>query len=172
MTTADVIALVAAIAAVASAVIAIFARNDSKDSAIAAKESATVANTANEIAKSANVLSERIAKRACVIELHQAWQGVNRFDPKKPIYPDAIKGSNALDLTASLWNHDVLEKGILFQSYWKPFKDLYGILSICDLPLQDGRRIRDMISPAVTLAFKQMEEMELKGVNQTAINSK
>jgi hypothetical protein len=168
------IALVAAIAAVAMAVIAGYALLHAKASAASARQSAAEAKTANGLAATANLLTEQIAKRAGVIELHQAWRGVNRFDPNttKPIFPDAINAANALDLTSSLWNHDVLEKVILFQSYWKPFKDFYRVLSKCEIVMPDGRRVCDMISPTVTLTFKQMEEMELKGVAQTTLNQK
>ena|SRR5579863_8175822 len=163
LNSADTIALIAAIAAIISAALAGLALRDSRRSADATEISA-------QAAKNANSLSERIAKRAGVIELHQAWRGVNRFKPEAPVYPDAINIVNALDLTASLWNHDVLEKVILFQSYWKTFKECYLVISNCDLVIpRDGRKISSMISPAVTLAYKQMEEMELKGVVQTRI---
>ena len=169
-TGADIIALISCVAAIALAVIACLALRDSKASAASAKQSAAEAKTANDLASNANLLAERIAKRAGVIELHQAWHGVNRFDPDRPVYPDAINAANALDLTASLWNHDVLEREILFQSYWKWFREFYRVLSKCELVIpRDGRRICDMLSPAVTLAYKQMEDMELKGVKQTTI---
>lgn len=161
--TGEWIAILAAIAAIASVVVAVLALRNSSRSAAAAERSANVASQANGLA-------ERIAKREGVIDLHLAWRGVNRFNPAEPIFPDAINAANALDLTASLWNHDVLEKELLFQSYWKWFKEFHRVLSNCDIVMPaDGRRISDLISPSVTLAYKQMETWELRNVQQTTM---
>jgi hypothetical protein len=148
---AEWIAIVSAVAAILAAVIALLALRNSNH---------------------ANAIAERIAKRAGVIELHQAWQNVNRFDPKNPLFSDAIRAVNALELTASLWNHDVLEKEILFQSYWKWFKEFYNVLSACQLIIpKDGRRVCDMIAPSVSLTYRQMEDRELHSIPQTSINN-
>ena len=158
------IAIAATIIALVSVFIAYYALRDSRRSAVSAERSANAANTAND-------LMERISKRVGVIELHHAWHGVCRFDQNNPVFPDAINAANALDLTASLWNHDVLEKEILYQSYWKPFKEIYNTLSQCQLLIpKDGRRISDLVSSAaVTLAYRQMEALELQKVSQTSL---
>lgn len=58
-----------------------------------------------------------------------AWQGINDIDENNLIGPDVVKAVNALSLTASLWNHDVIEKSILYQTYWISYKDLYDTLN-------------------------------------------
>lgn len=173
MSTGDIIALIASIAAIASFIVAYVALRHSRKFADAAQKSAEAAQKSAAYAQQANSLAADIAKRTGVIELHNAWKGVNRFDPTNPIFPSAINAANALDLTASLWNHDVLEKEILFQSYWKWFSEFHRVLSACNLQLpNDHRRVCDLISPAVKLAYQQMEERELKSVRQTNLSGK
>lgn len=57
---------------------------------------------------------------------------INAIDPENLITPDVVKAVNALELTASLWNHDVVAKEILHQSYWQSFRDLYDVLYHCN----------------------------------------
>ena len=52
-----------------------------------------------------------------------SWNNVNDIDVKNLIGPDIVKAVNALSLTASLWNHDVIEKTILYQTYWGSYKE-------------------------------------------------
>lgn len=64
-------------------------------------------------------MNKDMFKRQGVIDLHMAWQSVNEIDPANLVGPDVCIAANALSLTATLWNHGVVERIILFQSYWK-----------------------------------------------------
>lgn len=66
----------------------------------------------------ANNTNKNMFRRQGVIDLHMAWLDIKEIDNKCLIGPDIIKAVNALSLTASLWNHDVIEKSILYQTYW------------------------------------------------------
>src|SRR5688572_21657440 len=70
------------------------------------------------VAIGAAVVSRRVARTNSVIDLHNAWREVNAIDPTQPVGPDVRTAINALDLTASLWKHHVIDRQILFQSYW------------------------------------------------------
>ena len=69
------------------------------------------------VAGKANNINKNVFKRQGVIDLHMSWNNVNDIDVKNLIGPDIVKAVNALSLTASLWNHDVIEKTILYQTF-------------------------------------------------------
>lgn len=98
--------------------------------------------------------NKRMFRRQGVIDLHMAWDGVNEIDPNSLITPDIVKAVNALTLTASLWNHDVIEKDILYQSCWEPFRDLYDTLNNCKkrVPGMD-RRCNDLMTKEISRAY-------------------
>jgi hypothetical protein len=149
MTTSDTIAAVAAGAALMSLIL----------SSIALLMSGRAQST-----------TKNIARRQGVIELYKAWEGVNDIDPTKPITPDIVKAANATSLTASLWNHDVIEKQILLQSYWPAYKDIYDSLSKMD-GLIPGKKVsgRSLLSSEITKVYEEMKKMELDSVRQTRI---
>src|SRR5262249_32273575 len=101
---------------------------------------------------------------------YKAWEGVNDVDPNKPITPDIVKAANAISLTASLWNHDVIEKQILFQSYWPSYKDIYDSLNKMD-QLIPGKKVtgRSLLSSEITKVYEEMKKLELGSVQQTRI---
>jgi hypothetical protein len=116
------------------------------------------------------VVSKRTARRTGVIELHRAWADVNELEPSNLIGPDVRTAVNALDLTASLWNHDVIDKNILFQSYWQSFKDTFEILSNTDRVVPGYRRTaRECLTPSIRKAYQDMQKWELKLVRQTRL---
>jgi hypothetical protein len=118
----------------------------------------------------ANNTNKNMFKRQGVIDLHMAWQGVNEIDKNKLIGPDIIKGVNALSLTASLWNHDVIEKSILYQTYWDSFKTLYEqIYAIEDLVPGQKRTCKSLLTNEISKAFEDMKNVDLKSVIQTKI---
>lgn len=118
----------------------------------------------------ANSINKNIFKRQGVIDLHMAWQGINDIDPDNLIGPDVVKAVNALSLTASLWNHDVIEKSILYQTYWGSFKDLYDKLYNLDVLVPGLKKTcKSLITAEIKKAYKGMDEVDLKTVTQTNI---
>ncbi|MCS4100686.1 hypothetical protein [Salinibacter ruber] len=110
-------------------------------------------------------------QRQGVIDLHMAWQGVNELDLENEedvVTPDVVKAVNALDLTASLWNHDVIDRSILYQSYWSTYQDLYDSLYSSEtlIPGLD-RRARDLITSEMTRAYEEMKDTDIDRVRQT-----
>jgi len=122
------------------------------------------------IAGKASSLNKKMFKRQGVIDLHMAWHGVNDIDLKNPICPDIIKAVNALDLTASLWNHDIVEKIILYQSYWSPYKNIYEKLnSYSDVIIGINKKGNDIITKEISRAFEDMKKFDLESVRQTSL---
>lgn len=117
-----------------------------------------------------NTLQRNMFKKEKVIDLWLAWKGVNTVDPPKLITPDVVSAVNALDLTASIWNHDIMEKEILIQSYWPTFRDLYDVLYNCnEMPPGIKKTCRDCITPDMTRAYEEMKQRQIERVKQTAI---
>lgn len=112
-------------------------------------------------------------QRQGVIDLHMAWQGVNEIDledEEEVITPDVVKAVNALDLTASLWNHDVIDKSILYQSYWPTYRELYDSLYSSDTLVPGiNRRARDLITSEMTRAYEEMKDTDIDKVRQTQL---
>lgn len=159
MTTSDTIALCSALFAALSAGAALLGLKLSRDALTKAGE--------------ATATSKDIARRQGVIDLHMAWQGVNNIDTANLIGPDVINAANAISLTATLWNHDVVEKAILFQSYWTPFKDFYDSLYSCNQLVPGHRKTcRDLITSDITRAYQEMKAMEINNVPQTQIGGR
>ena|ERR1051325_5371327 len=109
-------------------------------------------------------------KRQGVIDLHMAWHGITSVVPGALIAPDVIRGVNALSLTASLWNHDVIEKEILYQSYWASFKEIYETLNGCsEVVPGTAKRCRECLTREITRAYDDMKKRESQEVTQTMI---
>lgn len=122
------------------------------------------------LAGRANSLNKNIFKRQGVIDLHMAWQDVNDIDTDNLIGPDVVKAVNAISLTASLWNHDVIEKSILYQTYWGSYKDIYDKLVNLDKLVPGHKKTcRSLITAEIKKAYKGMDETDLKTVIQTNI---
>lgn len=122
------------------------------------------------IAKTTNETNKRIAKRQNVVDLHNAWAVVNDFDKKKPISPDVIKAINAVSLTASLWNHDVLEKNLLYQSYWGSYCDIVDKLKDMHEIIPSHKFTgKSRVTNDILKAYRGMESMDLSNVKSTKL---
>lgn len=122
------------------------------------------------LTKNAINLNKSIFKRQGVIDLHVAWQGVNSVDPAKPITPEIVKAINALTLTASLWNHDVVEKVILYQTYWTSFQELYETFQSSDVIVPGKKKqFRQLLTPEITRAYNDMRSFDVNKFPQTYI---
>jgi len=118
----------------------------------------------------ANNTNKNMFKRQGVIDLHMAWQDIPEIDEKHLIGPDIVKAVNALSLTASLWNHDVIEKSILYQTYWTSYKDLYDTLNnINELVPGHKKTCRSLMTNEITKAYEGMKNADLDTVTQTKL---
>lgn len=135
-----------------------------------AKAANDLASSANQIAAESNRLNIDFFKRQGVIDLHMAWRAVNEIDPNNLIGPDVNLAANALDLTSSLWNHDVMEKEILYQSYWASFRLLYETLKNCDKVVPGyTKRAKEFLSASVELAYEDMKKHHLAKTKTSTI---
>ncbi|SFR65194.1 hypothetical protein [Maribacter stanieri] len=123
---------------------------------------------ANTIAENANRTNIKMFKRQGVIDLHMAWSDIYDIDEDNLITPHIVKAINALSLTASLWNHDVIEKPILYQSYWMPYKKLFDqIDSIDKLVPGKQEKCKDLLSRDIKKAYSGMNNTDLSKVLTT-----
>ena len=140
--------------------------------AIAAVVSAYIAHKSYKSAREANENSTEIAKRQQAIDFHSVWEGVSRIDPENPVGPDVVKAINALEITATVWNHDIVHKVIILDSYWTEFRELYETLYDCTTPVPGlNRSGRELLRESTTIeaAYESMKKASLQQAN-TATN--
>ena len=139
-------------------------------SVVIAAIAAGISIVAVYVAGRANSINKNIFKRQGVIDLHIAWQNVHDINLNALIGPHVVTAVNALALTSTLWNHDVIEKNILFQTYWDPFKDLYERLYHSnELVPGHNRTCKSLITTEIQKAYEQMRKFDLDRVTQTNI---
>ncbi|SDX36215.1 hypothetical protein [Flavobacterium degerlachei] len=118
----------------------------------------------------ANNTNKNIFRRQGVIDLHMAWQDISEVDKNNLIAPDIVRAVNALSLTASLWNHDVIEKSILYQTYWNSYRDLYDtLININELVPGHKKTCRSLMTNEITKAYEGMKNADLSTVTQTRL---
>ena len=125
------------------------------------------------LARDMQKTSKDIAKRQGVIDLHLAWSNIEEITPTN-LKPVAVtRAANVLDLTASLWNNDVVEKTILWQSYWEPYSRFYDVLNNPNntITMLDGttRTGKSFLSREIQKAYADMQQYTLRTVQQTTI---
>lgn len=139
-------------------------------SALAAGIALVISIVSVYMAGHASNINKKMFKRQGIIDLFMAWQGVSNIDGENLIGPDVVKAANALGLTATLWNHDVIEKIVLYQSYWEPYRNLYDSLyNINNIVPGHNKTCKDMLSSDMTKAYEDMKKMETKSVKQTKV---
>ena len=124
------------------------------------------------VAGKANSLNKRIFKRSGVISLYEAWKGTNTIDtdPTNIVGPDVVKAANSLSLTAALWNHDIVEKIIIFQSFWTSYRTLYDTLNSSNSTVPGlNIPLNSLITSEMRAAYNEMAAMERGGVKTTDI---
>lgn len=122
------------------------------------------------VAGRANSLNKNTFRRQGVIDLNMAWQGVNEVNNDNLIVPDIVRGVNDFALMASLWNHDVIERNILYQTYWEPCKRLYEQLYFNDLLVPShNRACKSLFTTEIQKAYEQMKKVDLDKVTQTKL---
>ncbi len=139
-------------------------------SVVLAAIAAIISIVAVFLAGRANSLNKNMFRRQGVIDLHMAWQGINHVDKNNLIAADIVRSVHALALTASLWNHDIIEKNILYQTYWTPYKELYEeIYSIDALIPGHKRTCKSLITTEIQKAYEGMRTADLGKVTQTKL---
>jgi hypothetical protein len=176
-------AVLAFLVSIVALVIANRTQKDSKISAEASQRSASAgeeaageAKRAADIAQKALSATERSAiaaeksvttsvdmfKRQGVIDLFEAWEDVRDIDTSTPITPDVVRAVRALELTASLWNHSIVEKSILHQSFWDDYKDLYNkLFSMKTLLPGLTKSGSELLTRRVSKAYTEMDNYDI-----------
>jgi hypothetical protein len=103
-------------------------------------------------------ISKAMVKQRTVIDLHKVWNDVKDIDPKQPVIPDVVHAANVLDLTASLWNNNLIERNVLIESYWQEFRQLFDKLDKWEVVIPSlGKTGSDLLSTQVREAYQEMK---------------
>ncbi len=135
---------------------------DAKRSADATEESAKLAERSAVAAEKSLTTSVEMFKRQGVIDLFQSWQDIRDINPSNPVTTDVVRAINSLELTASYWNHDIMRKDIIHQSFWDDFKSIYDkINTITSVPGFE-KSGNAMLTRRVRKAYKEMDDYDTK----------
>lgn len=160
----DVLSLIVSIASAVAAFLGWIAAKRSADHAKEALEAS------REQFKQSAEMSKSMFKRQGVIDLHMAWRDVKTISPNAPVVPDIVHAVAALDLTASLWNHEVIEHEILLQSYWANYQQLHDSLDRWDDLIPELKaKGKDLLTLPIRTAYEQMKAEFLKKTKQTQL---
>ena len=161
------IALFSLVVSVVAVLFTIKSRGDARRSADASERSATAAEKSVEAAERSATAAEKsvttnleMFKKQGVMDLFESWQDLRDIDPSRPITPDIIRAAKALELTASLWNHDIVKREILHQSFWDDFKHLYDRLNHIGQVPGLNRTGAELLTRRVRKAYKEMDEFD------------
>jgi hypothetical protein len=167
----DNIAIASAVFAGISALIAGYSAWVSKRALQANQQSIDLAKQASaaseRIAADSLKLNEQIFKRQHVMDLHLAWHGTRGLDPSKfdddSYIAEIVNAGNLLGLTATLWNHDVVEEAIIEQNYWTAFDHIYKTLAsrVTTIP-KLNKSGADFLTDDIHLAYSEMQELHEK----------
>ncbi len=118
-------------------------------------------------------LTQNIFKRQGVISLYTAWQDVNGIDANAVVTPHVVRAVNTIGLTAALWNHDVVDKEILFQQYWENFRGLFEVLDeITSVIPGLSKSGKGMLTPDIRRAYDEMRQRELDAVKVSSVQAR
>lgn len=142
--------------------------NEAKRSADASEQSVSVAKESlNASVRSANAAEKAVStsieifKKQGVIDLFESWEDLHDINPLKPITTDVVRALRALELTASLWNHDIVEKKIIHQSFWEDYKHLYDAVNRIIGEVPGLRRTGpELLTRRVSRAYKEMDDFD------------
>lgn len=117
-------------------------------------------------------LTTKMFLRQGVIDLHMAWQGVSDVHPDACIVPDVVRTIGALTLTATLWNHEIVDKIILYQNYWTMCDTLFNRFNNWDKLIPILRVSgKSLITREVRKMHEEMRTCDLGKVDQSRLQS-
>lgn len=126
-----------------------------------AKESLSASVRSASAAEKAVTTSVEIFKRQGVIDLFESWEDLRDINPLKPITPDVVRAVRALELTASLWNHDIVKKEIIHQSFWGDFKHIYDTVNQIAGQVPELRSTGpELLTRRIRRAYKEMDDFD------------
>lgn len=101
-----------------------------------------------------------------LFDLQKAWEGVNEIDCEELITPDVVKASSVMELTATTWNNDIINKSILLKSYFRDFEILFLEMDKCEKKVpgyKKERKCSEFISENMRTAYVQMKSYKENG---------
>lgn len=135
-----------------------------------ARQSVSAANRSASSSEEAASASIAMFKRQGIFELNSTWRDIHAIDGRNPITRHVIEATNALEITAAVWNHGILEQLIIHQVFWPRFKEICDTLKNSDTIVpQTNTRCRDFISVPVAKVYDQLYAFDKGNVTQTTV---
>lgn len=142
-------------------------------SGVAAMYARSSVKAAKEASAAAKDLQVKTFQRQGVIDLYGHWAEIRDINLEKgaQIDPDIVRAVHMLELTATLWNHDIVQKEILAQGFWANFKKFYEKLNQPSIQLEHRGNIsaQTLLSTHVQRCYEQMKAHTLEKVQQSQL---
>jgi hypothetical protein len=123
----------------------------------AIEENRRISHEAIALSSSTSEDVRKMFKKQYVFELHDAWTGIRLISKDSPNTGDAIKGANTLELTATVWLNDIMDRGILHQTYSEKYFTLYDSLNKVETDLQGlNKNGRELLTAPITRVHAEM----------------
>lgn len=138
-------------------------------SLVVAGVSALIGLWSLHISKQSADSAKGMFQRQGVIDLYVVWQDVRDIDHTNAIVPDIVRAAKALSLTASLWNHAIIEREILMQSYWDDFSKIYDKLDQWNDLIEGINTVgKQLLTCDIQTAHSEMKQCFLARTTQTS----
>jgi hypothetical protein len=103
-------------------------------------------------------VAREISRKQGIIDLYEAWRDIHMVNCEKPITPNIVRAVNALNLTASFWAHEVINRDILYQMYWEDYDKIYEALVNSDTEVLGlNKTCKQLLTKLVTKVHQEME---------------
>lgn len=123
--------------------------------------------------KASKDLQIRTFQRQGVIDLYGHWADVRDIDLTydEQIDPQITRAIHMLELTSALWHHDIVEKEILVQGFWKNVKKFYEKLNQPNIKLKhrNDQPAQDSLSEHVQKCYEEMRHFKLSKTEQSKL---
>lgn len=99
-------------------------------------------------------------KKGQMFELAHIWDEICEIDCNNIVIPDLVKATDAMKLTATAWNDNIIDKNIILANHYDDFKTLYNQISTCENTVEgyNNKKCKDFINYRIKNAYIAMQK--------------
>lgn len=114
----------------------------------------------------ANKQAKLIAMQSHVVTLFEYWKGVHAIDPQNPVDTHVVQALNILAFTATVWNHNIADRQLVYEDYWDSYKNLYESIALIPLMNRFSKSGKELLKKGVIRAYNEMSIYNTKTLNK------
>lgn len=110
-----------------------------------------------------NTISNKFIKNVAknkMFELAAEWKNLSEIDPNNIVVPDLVKGIQAMKLTASAWNENIVDKNVIKANHFDDYETLYLQISGSDnlVPGYTSKKLSNFIDKNLQKTYLEMSK--------------